>query len=599
MSYDVFISYRRDGGQDTAKMIRDALTEKGYKVFFDIESLRSGDFNTELYSVIESCKDFILVCSDGGLDRCQNEGDWVRLEIECALRNDKNIVPVILRNFSFPDSLPACIDPIRYKSGIESNTAFFDAFIDKLKQFLQSKPPFGRRITQSVIFKKTLPFLIALLIVVLAGLGIFGVVRHTRNTFPRTTTEKSVTDSVFVNLEQTLAVCNNIVENIQNVHTDAQQYLRSGSDTAFTEYVLHSSIAKGYLESIDYERLQASDSLLNKLDAYAIDGSELSLLPNTVKSDADQLLDHLVFLFSLLKADCPLETEQKQKCLTFLSEDLECFSDDIKFSVNNILLPVSESYLLPFITACNTNYLALDYAKYTWIRDADVLKSKAEANINRMTDAAMDLASVVGETNYRLMIIKSATDMSSDEQSTESLSETSTAVSAESVSEKASELAQLKRDIEAKRQEAMKAVSPSEEMDDETIWINMGKNLSLGFYDQAIECLELFGKRDAVNGSIYVPILTKYIRYVESGYDPYGVAVIGYNPDGSAHPFYQIGDVILSVDGKKVLDTDDLSSDNPDAVIRVLRYESGGFKEVSFVKSAYTPEPFMAARILS
>ena len=38
--YDVFISYRRDGGDVTAKHLRDALTEKGYKVFLDVESLR-------------------------------------------------------------------------------------------------------------------------------------------------------------------------------------------------------------------------------------------------------------------------------------------------------------------------------------------------------------------------------------------------------------------------------------------------------------------------------------------------------------------------------------------------------------------------------
>ena len=41
--YDVFISYRRDGGAETAKHLRDVLTERGYRVFFDTDSLRSGD----------------------------------------------------------------------------------------------------------------------------------------------------------------------------------------------------------------------------------------------------------------------------------------------------------------------------------------------------------------------------------------------------------------------------------------------------------------------------------------------------------------------------------------------------------------------------
>ena len=46
--YDIFISYRRDGGQETARILRDSLAERGYRVFFDVESLRSGAFNTKL-----------------------------------------------------------------------------------------------------------------------------------------------------------------------------------------------------------------------------------------------------------------------------------------------------------------------------------------------------------------------------------------------------------------------------------------------------------------------------------------------------------------------------------------------------------------------
>ena len=596
-SYDVFISYRRNGGQDTAKMIRDALTEKGYKVFFDVESLRSGDFNTELYSVIEGCQDFILICNEGGLDRCQNDDDWVRLEIECAVRNNKNIVPVLLRNFAFPESLPNAIDPIRYKSGIEANTAFFDAFIAKLKEFCISKPPLWRRIVQSVVFQKTLPFLIALLIIVAAGLGVFGVFRHMQNTFPRTTVEKSITDSVFVNMEQNLAVCNNIVENVQKTYTYAERYLQTGSDQAFTDYMFYYGFAKNYLTGIDYTSLKASDALLNKLDGCVLDGSTIALMPDVIQSDAEQITGDLNLLFALLKADNPLPVEQKQACLSFMSKMLDCFSDHIKYGVNEILLPVNESYLHSFIEACNTDYLALQYVDYVWIFDANQLESKIEANYNMQTNLTTDLAAIVGDSNKTLQEAKS--QQTAAEEQTETAITGSSDVS-DSLSEKASELEQLNTKIDAKTQEAMQKFAPSDDLDDETLWGYMGRNLSLGFFDQAVECLELFGKRDTVNGSVYVPILTKYIRYVESGHEPYGVAVLGYNPDGPAHPFYRIGDIILSVDGNKVMDTDNLSSDNPDAVIKVLRYEpSGGFKEVSFVKSDYSPEPFIAARILS
>lgn len=89
IKHEVFISYRREGGEYTAKILRDRLDELGYTVFFDVESLRSRDFNTKLYSVIEEYSDFILILSPDALDRCQSGDDWVRHEAEYALERGK------------------------------------------------------------------------------------------------------------------------------------------------------------------------------------------------------------------------------------------------------------------------------------------------------------------------------------------------------------------------------------------------------------------------------------------------------------------------------------------------------------------------------
>ena len=43
--YDIFISYRRNLGAETAKHLRDVLQAKGYRVFFDTDTLSSGNFN--------------------------------------------------------------------------------------------------------------------------------------------------------------------------------------------------------------------------------------------------------------------------------------------------------------------------------------------------------------------------------------------------------------------------------------------------------------------------------------------------------------------------------------------------------------------------
>jgi RNA polymerase subunit RPABC4/transcription elongation factor Spt4 len=140
-TYDIFLSYRRNGGETMAILLRDRLVAKGYNVFLDIENLNSGSFNNKLLNVIDNCKDFLLICSENSLDRCNNDGDWVRLEIAYALQKNKNIIPVMLRGFAFPDTLPADIEAIRMQNGVNANShEYFDAAIDRLaEKFLISK----------------------------------------------------------------------------------------------------------------------------------------------------------------------------------------------------------------------------------------------------------------------------------------------------------------------------------------------------------------------------------------------------------------------------------------------------------------------------
>lgn len=137
-NYDVFISYRRDGGELMAHILFERLSKIGYSVFQDIESLRSGNFNKALLDVIENCTDVILILPPNGLDRCNNEDDWVRKEVEHALKLGKNIIPIMLRGFEWPEVMVTTLEPIKNLNGITANTEYFDQFINKLQTFLKS-----------------------------------------------------------------------------------------------------------------------------------------------------------------------------------------------------------------------------------------------------------------------------------------------------------------------------------------------------------------------------------------------------------------------------------------------------------------------------
>lgn len=141
MNCDVFISYRRDGGDMTAMHIYQSLRDRGYNVFYDLEVLRAGKFNEALLEAIDSCQDFVLILSPHALDRCQEEGDWVRREIAEALRKKKNIVPVMLNGFRFPETLPEDIDDVRFQNGLSATTEYFSESMDRLaSRYLISKP---------------------------------------------------------------------------------------------------------------------------------------------------------------------------------------------------------------------------------------------------------------------------------------------------------------------------------------------------------------------------------------------------------------------------------------------------------------------------
>ena len=138
--YDIFISYRRDGGFEMAKLVCDNLSKRGFKVFLDVEALRSGSFNTQLYEIIDCATDFILILSPGSLERCANEGDWVREEFLRAKQQNKNIVPVILRGFSFPAPMPSGLEGLQFYNGINPSPEYFDAAMNNLAKFLKSTP---------------------------------------------------------------------------------------------------------------------------------------------------------------------------------------------------------------------------------------------------------------------------------------------------------------------------------------------------------------------------------------------------------------------------------------------------------------------------
>ena len=116
--YDIFISYRRDGGAQYARILQLMLIQRGYKVFLDYDELRDGTFSDRIIAAIKAAPVFMPVLSADSMKRCVSDGDWVRKEILLAVQEGKHFVPIDPdRTFNgVPKSVPAAL-----KEAIEGN----------------------------------------------------------------------------------------------------------------------------------------------------------------------------------------------------------------------------------------------------------------------------------------------------------------------------------------------------------------------------------------------------------------------------------------------------------------------------------------------
>ncbi len=82
------------------------------------------------------------------LDRCVNEDDWVRLEICYAMKHNKNIIPVMLYGFTWPEPMPSGMEEMRnYQAVASSSVEYFDMAMENLqRKYLTSKPHVATKI---------------------------------------------------------------------------------------------------------------------------------------------------------------------------------------------------------------------------------------------------------------------------------------------------------------------------------------------------------------------------------------------------------------------------------------------------------------------
>jgi len=133
----VFISYRRTNFY-TALAVYQDLTAHGYDVFFDFQSIDSGDFEKIIIENIKAKAHFLIILSQSALERCSEPEDWLRREIEMAMDEKRNIVPLMMEGFDFgsptvKNALSGKLASLDHYNGLRLVSDYFFEAMERLR----------------------------------------------------------------------------------------------------------------------------------------------------------------------------------------------------------------------------------------------------------------------------------------------------------------------------------------------------------------------------------------------------------------------------------------------------------------------------------
>jgi TIR domain len=150
MAGKIFINYRRGDDSGNTGRLFDRLQEafQPEQLFMDVDSVAPGlDFVRVLEEQIGQCDALLAVIGKGWIDarddtgarRLDNPEDFVRIEIEAALKQDKRVIPVLVGDTRMPrpEELPEAIRPLARRNAVRLSHERFRADAQGLIKALQ------------------------------------------------------------------------------------------------------------------------------------------------------------------------------------------------------------------------------------------------------------------------------------------------------------------------------------------------------------------------------------------------------------------------------------------------------------------------------
>jgi hypothetical protein len=529
-NYDIFLSYRREGGFETAKMVQEKLKSLGYRVFLDFEDLRTGKFNEKLYSVIAECKDFMVVMSPGCLDRCEKADDWLRLEVVHAIENKRNIIPILLRNFKWPDTMPAGMEELKYMHGLSASDEFFDAFIKRLVSYLKSSPSIIRK------FKRLWVILAISIAAISSFVFFYGRYESQRQL-------EQVSNAVIGDIGLKMTRLNAELDGVAEVSKKWMAFYQLMVMPGDTVYKTQARLAfiqlinyrEQQLQNIDYQS-PLTDHYLNVLTKSKVPLEDVQAFYTTAYR---LFFDEAAGYYASLKsfANMPVQgwSLQTGEMMLLRERMLYYNGETLYYNILELIADMPESSVQVY----HRFSAQLTHFPSTPKMGKDAARAAAEKSLNMYQKALNEYAALTGQANK---------DVKELEKDVERL-----ALKQQKVDLLKEEVKTVESRLDQSKANLLKKCQPVPDDDEWMIWGKMLRLLSVKMNKEALEILKAFEIKMKSKGET-VEVYTKPIElfianHLWKEYNG-GAVVIGFEDD-KPHSCLKIGDIAVKVNGEK------------------------------------------------
>ena len=143
-TYDVFISYRRQGGAVKAELTKDELAKRGFResrMFMDTRRLSSGNYMESILKAVDASRNLVVIITKDSFKDLSDDSPWAK-EIAHALETGKTIVPVYFDGITElkPAQLPESIQRLAFENAVIYVHQYADASFDRLASRLSKEP---------------------------------------------------------------------------------------------------------------------------------------------------------------------------------------------------------------------------------------------------------------------------------------------------------------------------------------------------------------------------------------------------------------------------------------------------------------------------